>query len=194
MALSKMTRQLMLYDNICKTYYHGPEELMHRFGISRRMLQRDLKDLRDAGALCLRYDKKERNYIPAKEDPVFDESAVGRRRQHLLRLRRLTTLIDQLERTDMHALDLYMGDLEIYEFYKESMIDDPENFPPEDLGDPPEMPEMADIKASYYSLFPDSNERKRQRDFAALNEAGFEIYYSHRLGVFIFDESGEASV
>ena len=46
---SKMTRQLKIYLNILTTTFHGPEELMEQFGISRRMLQRDLKDLRDAG-------------------------------------------------------------------------------------------------------------------------------------------------
>ncbi|MBR4760898.1 MAG: hypothetical protein IK078_12235 [Lachnospiraceae bacterium] len=41
--MSKMARQLNLFDYICCTTYHGPAELMKRFNVSRRMLQRDLK-------------------------------------------------------------------------------------------------------------------------------------------------------
>ncbi len=45
----KTVRQLSIYNNICSTHFHGPSDLMHRFNISRRTLQRDLKDLKDSG-------------------------------------------------------------------------------------------------------------------------------------------------
>ncbi|MCR5251999.1 MAG: hypothetical protein K6E50_15500 [Lachnospiraceae bacterium] len=185
---SKMTRQLMLYRNICRTTFHGPEELMRRFGIGRRMLQRDLKDLRDAGVIRLELDKKQDNYVESKKDAAFDETAVGRHRQHLARLNRLATLMDKLERTDMEALFSYESEAEEYSWYLEAMEEDPETFPPEDLGDPPLMPPLEDIRASYYLLFPDSNERQRQRDFKALNDAGYHIYYDHRYRRIIFDD------
>ena len=188
---SKIIRQLCLYRNIRRTWYHGPDELMKRFNISRRMLQRDLKDLRDAGAIRLYLDKKNNNYVESKEPPVFDESATGRHRQHLIRLNRLTTLMDELKRTDMDALRRYESDLEDYIWYKEAMEEDPEEFPPEDLDEPPEFPILEDIKASYYTLFPDSNERMRQRDFSALNDAGYKIYYSHKYRSFIFEDPYE---
>ena len=188
---SKMIRQLSLYQNIRKTWYHGPDELMERFKISRRMLQRDLKDLRDAGVIRLTLDKKDNNYIEASEPPVFDESVTGRRHQHLVRLKRLITLMDNLERTDMDKISHYESELEDYDWYKECMVEDPEKFPPEDLGDPPVMPVLEDIKASYYSLFPESNERMRQRDFSALNDAGYTIYYSHKYKTIIFEDDWE---
>ncbi len=190
---TKIIRQLRLYRNICKTWYHGPEELMARFKISRRMLQRDLKDLRDAGVIRLKLDRKHNNYVDAEEPPVFDESADGRHRQHLIRLRRLTTLMDHLERTDMDQLSRYESAVEEYDWYREAMAEDPETFPPEELGDPPVMPLLEDIKASYYSLFPDSNERMRQRDFRALNDAGYNIYYSHKYRTIIFEDDWEYS-
>ena len=190
---SKMTRQLMLYRYITKTRYHGPDELMEHFKVNRRMLQRDLKDLRDAGVVRLTLDKKENNYVYAKEPPVFDESVTGRRRQHLVRLKRLTTLIDKLERTDLDRLSHYESEVEDYEWYKECMAEDPEKFPSEDLGEPPEKPVLEDIKGSYYSLFPDSNERMRQRDFNALNDIGYKIYYSHKYRTIIFEDYWEYS-
>lgn len=67
------------------------------------------------------------------------------------------------------------------------MVEDPETYPPEELGDPPVLPEFPDIKAAYYSLFPSSNERTRQRDFKELNHAGFCIYYSRKYKTFIFE-------
>jgi len=182
---SKIIRQLKIYLNILTTTFHGPEELMERFGISRRMLQRDLKDLRDAGVLRLKLIRKEKNYIDAEKPPVFDETSTGRHRQHLLRLRRLTTLIDQLERTDLQELQCYESELEEYELHKEYMADDPVTFPPDELPPAPKKPVPADIKASYYTLFPNSNERMRQRDFRALTEAGFVIFYDRKYKAFI---------
>ncbi len=185
----KIIRQLKLYRNICKTWYHGPDELMERLQISRRMLQRDLRDLRDAGVIRLRLDRKNQNYIESDDPPLFDESVTGRRRQHLVRLNRLTTLMDKLERTDCEALSRYESELEEYRWYREAMEENPEEFPPEGLGDPPKKPVLEDIKASYYALFPDSNERMRQRDFRALRDAGYDITYSHKYRTIIFEEN-----
>ncbi len=182
----KMTRQLKLYRDICSSYYHGPDELMQSFNISRRMLQRDLKDLRDSGSISLKLDKKTKNYIESENPAVFDDSSTGRRRQHLIRLNRLTTLIDRLERTDTYELDRYESALEEYAYGLELSEEDPQTFPPEEIGEAPVMPELEDIKASYYSLFPESNERMRQRDFKALRDAGFDIYYSHKYRTIIF--------
>ena len=54
---SKMSRQLMLYDYLVKNEIYGPDDIMRHFSITRRMLQRDLKDLRDCGLINLKYDK-----------------------------------------------------------------------------------------------------------------------------------------
>ena len=97
----KMARQLQIYDLVAGVRngaVYSPTEIMAAFGITRRMLQRDLKDIRDSGLINVVYDK-----------------------------------------------------------------------------------------AEYYSLFPDSNERTRQRDFEEMNRAGFEIYYSRKNKSFIFE-------
>ena len=185
---SKMIRQLNIYYHITTTYYHGPNELMKRFHISLRMLQRDLMDLRDCGVLNVKYQKSGNNYILSDKNAVFDETAKGRHRQHLIRLHRLVILIDNLPRTYMEDLRNYESAYDEYTFYRdELMVEDPETYPPEELGDPPVLPEFPDIKAAYYSLFPDSNERTRQRDFKELNNAGFCIYYSRKYKTFIFE-------
>ena len=184
---AKMERQLILLNNIWSTTYHGPTELMQRFGISRRMLQRDLKDLRDAGILDLKYDKQSDNYLVTDTPPAFDQTSAGRRRQHLIRLNRLAVLIGNLPLTDMEELCRYESAYQDYIDYEELTLEDPETFPPEDRGAPPDMPVLEDMKKAYYALFPNSNERMRQRDFRALYEAGFGLYYSRRYKAFIYE-------
>ena len=79
--------------------------------------------------------------------------------------------------------------MEEYIWYRdEGMIEDPYMYPPEELGDPPELPEFPDIKAIYYKLFPESNERMRQRDFLELKDAGIEIQYKRNYKAFIVTE------
>ena len=191
---SKMTRQLQLYDtiaSICNDAVYSPTELMDSFGISLRMLQRDLKDLRDCGLINVRFNKSEKKYVIAG-DAVFDESAATRRKQHLTRLYRIGTLIVNLSRTDPNELEDYEYGLKQFNEYLEDAKADPENNPPEDIEVmrsfyiPHEL-EFYDLKAEYYSLFPESNERTRQRDFEEMTCAGFTIYYSRKYKSFIFE-------
>ena len=191
---SKMTRQLQLYDtiaSICNGAVYSPAELMDSLGISLRMLQRDLKDLRDCGLINVRFNKSENKYVIAG-DAVFDESAATRHRQHLTRLYRIGTLIVSLSRTDPDELEDYEHGLKQFNEYLEDAKADPENNPPEDIEAmrsfyiPHEL-EFYDLKAEYYALFPESNERTRQRDFEEMTCAGFTIYYSRKYKSFIFE-------
>ncbi len=199
--ISKMTRQLYLYDSVSRVptmeeidfgAIVGPSELMKGFGISRRMLQRDLKDLRDSGLINVRYFKAGDRYID-KGDAKFNDNTNERRRQHLKRLHRLGTLINKLSTTPVSEIDDYEYGIREFEEYVELTEEDPETFPPEDIELMREMyihelPEFYDLKAEYYALFPDSNERTRQRDFKALREAGYMIYYSSKYKTFIFED------
>ena len=184
--MRKIHRQLQLYYHITTTEYHSPKDLMREFGLGQRMLQRDLEDLRDCGLLYLKFDRKKDNYIDANpEDFKKPEVISERRRQHLKLLHRLGTLMDDLTITDHNSLLHYESLLWEYYYYIELVEEDPIAFPPEDIGEPPERPEFADIKAEYYELFPDSSERTRARDFATLTEAGFTVKYSRRHRAFL---------
>ncbi len=190
----KMARQLQIYDIIAgirNGAVYSPTEIMSSFRISRRMLQRDLKDLRDCGLINVKYDKTKDQYV-LDEDTVFDDTASPRRRQHLLRLYRIGTLIHCLTRTDSDSLEKYEYGVKEFEEYLEDAKEDPENNSPEDIESMrefyiPQDFEFYDLKAEYYSLFPDSNERTRQRDFEEMNRAGFEIYYSRKYKSFIYE-------
>lgn len=177
---TRIYRQIRLYHYLIahKTGYRGPKELKHFLGVNTRMLQRDLKDIRDAGLLNLKYQKKNDNYIDAKEPAAFTKKPVKKkRREHLLRLRRLCILMDQLEGPDPEEVDQYESALDDYKTELENFLNDPETFPPDELDDPPERPDFPDIKAQYEALFPEQSTRTRYRDFEALSTAGYTITY-----------------
>ncbi len=177
---TKIYRQIRLYHYLIahKTGYRGPKELKHFLGVDTRMLQRDLKDIRDAGILNLKYKKEKDNYIEAKEPPAFTKKPVKqKRREHLLRLRRLCTLMDQLEGPNLEEVDSYESTLYDYKTECENSQEDPETFPPEEVGDPPGRPDFPDIKAQYEALFPGQSTRTRYRDFETLSKAGYTITY-----------------
>jgi hypothetical protein len=190
----KMTRQLQIYDLIDSVHngaVYSPDEIMASFGISRRMLQRDLKDIRDCGLISVTYDKSEDRYVLG-EDPVFDKEIPTRRKQHLIRLYRIGTLIHSLSRTSTDDLERYEYGVKEYEEYLEDAKEDPENNSPEVIEDMrefyiPQDFEFYNLKAEYYALFPESNERTRQRDFEEMNRAGFNIYYSRKHRSFIYE-------
>lgn len=189
----KMARQLQIYNciaSIRNDAVYSPTELMDIFKISRRMLQRDLKDIRDCGLINVKYDKSQDRYI-LDEDIVFDDSTSPRRRQHLLRLYRIGTLITTLPQIDIEALHSYEDRLEEFNEFVEETKDDPDTTP-ESIETVrsfmiPDEVDLPDIKEKYYALFPDSNERTRQRDFKEMNRAGFNIYYSRKHKAFIFE-------
>jgi len=183
---SKMTRQIQIHYLLTTSKIIGPNDIMNTFGITRRMLQRDLKDLRDCGLINVKYNRSSDNYV-ISGDAIFDTSAGDRRKQHLIRLYRIGTLIHQLAKVSSDDLQIYEHILEEYELSVQDSLKDPVNYPPEDVPDKPEPLDLPDIKAKYYELFPDSNERTRQRDFEEMNRAGFNIYYSRKHKAFIFE-------
>lgn len=190
----KMARQLQIYDllaGVRNGAVYSPTEMMAAFGISRRMLQRDLKDIRDCGLISVVYDRAEDKYVLGSKHAIYEEIPV-RRKQHLNRLFRIGTLTQSLSRTNSDDLERYEFGEKEFEEYLELSKADPENYPPEDIEIMrefyiPQDFEFYDLKAEYYALFPDSNERTRQRDFEEMNRAGFDIYYSRKYKSFIFE-------
>ena len=199
--MTKMARQLNIYDRVSEVpapeeisfgAIISPKEIMNEFGISQRMLQRDLKDLRDCGLINVKYNKAMDMYIRA-EDPAFDEAAEGRHLQHLRRLYRLGTLISNLSRVYKSEIDHYESLVNELNDYIEFSQEDPVTFPPEDIDEmrenaEAEYPCFPDLRSEYYALFPGSNERTRQRDFKELRDAGFDIGFNPEYRTYIFQQ------
>ena len=186
---TKIIRQVRLYHYLVwhKDGYRGPKELKQFLHADTRMVQRDLKDIRDAGLLKLKYTRTDNNYIAGGE-AVFTQKATPRRRKHLLRLRRLCILMDQLEGPDLDEVDEYESALFDYQCSLKDSKEDPELFPPDEIEDPPERPDFPDVKAQYEALFPGLSTRIRQRDFAVLSKAGYTITYRPEFKAYVIQD------
>lgn len=142
-------RQLLLYDIFKGSLQVEYEDITSRLPIGKKMVQRDIKILTDAGLIRIKYSKKEKAYIHDSEhSPSFNDNVKGKYRIHLMKLRRIATLMNEL----------YMDTRSYYE---------------ED-GDA-----YYSCKTCYYELFPEANERMRQRDFKHLNNIGYTVTYNN---------------
>lgn len=68
--MSRMKRQLRLYELVCGyaiTSFQAIEQEVFPYK-NIRMIQRDLKDLKDAGLIAVKYSRKGRGYIKEKRD------------------------------------------------------------------------------------------------------------------------------
>lgn len=151
--LSKIQRQLLLYEIFYYCEVTEFDEITSRLPINKRMIQRDIIDLRDAGLADIVYSRQDKGYIK-RDTPEFNESAAGRRRQYLKRLYRLGTLMLELENEDVPHWEKDDEDEEGKKYFT--------------------------AKDSYYELFPDSSERTRQRDFQTLSQIGLRVGYDNR--------------
>ncbi len=191
---SKMTRQLSIYYMLIEYTLLSPKELMMETGITnRRMLERDLKDLRDCGLINAQYDRRMKRYY--FEDVSFDESVDGPRRAHLLRLYRLGTLIRELSQNEYSSIEDYEEALKKYQTLKKEAKENTKTGQKDFVKRKEKLQEAAedvalnkdfinkyDLVKEYYELFPESNERTRQRDFKEINLIpNFRLYYDKRL-------------
>lgn len=146
--LTSTDRQLLLYDIFRNCEQVSYEEITVRLPIGRKMIQRDIGTLTDAGLICVKYSRKAKAYIHLGQPPVFCGDIDGKRYAHLKKLSRIATLMEEL-------------------------VTDSESYY-EDDGD-----EYFSCKKCYYELFPNANEKMRQRDFAQLNRIGYHIRYDN---------------
>ncbi len=146
--LTSTDRQLLMYDIFKSCEQVSYEEITSRLPVGKKMIQRDIRILTDAGLICVQYSRKDRAYIHSVQKPAFLESATGKYRTHLLKLRRMATLMKELW-TDQTSYYYEDGD------------------------------DYDSCKKCYYELFPEANERMRQRDFEQLNKIGYHINYDN---------------
>lgn len=165
--LSKLERQLLLYDIFSGCMVTRLEDITMRIPIQKKMIQRDIRDLMDAGLIRVAYSRKEQGYVENGQ-PAFNGAAAGRRKEHLSRLNRLGRLMKEL----------YNEDIPLWEKKdREEVWGEQETY--------------ITAKQSYQELFPRLSERTRQRDFKVLNHIGYEVYYDNQERCFIQRFCGE---
>lgn len=160
--VTKTERQLFLFEVFCWFHLLDLETIQAVIPIDRRMLQRDVKDLTDAGLINVTFSRKEHSYVKSPEKGVFrgDEESPARNR-HLKALHRLGTLIT----------DLYND--------------------PIDAGEPYDRKKYTSCKEVYEEMFPDVSQRTRQRDFKTLCRLGYPIRYNREIRYYEFYESAD---
>ena len=91
--IHQIERQLIIYDvfrTFEKVTYRDIEFVLRK--VEMRTRQRDIKDLTDAGLICVKYSDDQKAYIQKKEPTgkVVDRDNISRKKlQHLNRLNRL---------------------------------------------------------------------------------------------------------
>lgn len=105
-VLSKLERQLLLYDIFYYLENVEQQDITSRLPIGPRMLQRDLQDLTDAGLINIVYSRKQRAYRK-NGTPVMACCEENRRRAHLQRLNRLGLLMHRLENDEVDVEELF---------------------------------------------------------------------------------------
>ncbi|MCI8663722.1 MAG: hypothetical protein HFG69_10855 [Hungatella sp.] len=161
--MPRLERQLRLYEVICRYAIAQFSNICEAFPYNKRLLQRDLADLREAGLVSVKYSRKGKGYF-VTGIPEFNEKAAPCKKAHLKRLNRLGRLMSGLENADIPLWEK-----------KDNAAD----------GD---VREYFTAKDSYNRMFPGLSERTRQRDFEMLRNMGYQVFYDPVDHCFSWDE------
>jgi hypothetical protein len=143
-TLTKTERQLLLYEVFVRFYGQDLETIFTVLPMERRMLQRDVRDLIDAGLISVVFSKETQAYLKSEEQITFHgDSNKPNRNKHLKMLKRLGTLMinlcnDEIRRDERYNRSQYTSCKDVYE-----------------------------------ALYSDENARTRQRDFITLTRIGY---------------------
>ena len=163
--LSKIERQILLYETFCNFTGWELETIYEVLPISRRTLQRDVKDLTDAGLISVRFSKKEQSYVPSEKEIQFHEDTENKyRNRHLKRLSRVGKLI----------MSLYNDEVsEEKRFVRSDYIS---------------------CKDHYQQLFPNISTRTMERDFLIMNRLGYHIKFNRQIQYYEFYDNSNYRV
>lgn len=164
-VLTKLERQLLMYDIFSQCTVIEFVEITNLLPINKKMIERDIKDLTDAGLISVTFSKKENGYIHSGEPKFCETETNERRKEHLMRLVRLATLMREL---DSNWSDDYEEMLELEIKEGETYFSEAEKLTHYTAVD------------CYYELFPDASEKDWKRDFETLNHIGYTIYCTEK--------------
>ena len=98
--ISKLERQLRLYEILLPYAIAEFGVICQVFPYNKRLLQRDLADLKDAGLVAVKYSRKGKGYVKMGI-PGFKEDAPPKRKTYLKKLNRLGRLLSELVNEDV---------------------------------------------------------------------------------------------
>ncbi len=173
---NKLQRQLTLLAFMIHTEFHSPYDVMTHFRYpNRRAMERDFKDLRDAGVIRVKYKKMDDSVVTFDGDETVNDNYIVdvllgseiketvNGSPHLEELNHMARLIAGLPQTDFEALYQY------------------------EQGMKSKQPVLADAAEAYHRIFPGTDESNRERDFKKMNRLGFCVEYSENYKGYIVD-------
>lgn len=199
--LNKLIRQMEIYRifYVCRTIEY--REITRLIDVSIKTIQRDVKDLSDAGLIAVRFSKKRNGYVHLKDckstifdenggqiltPQVFDENQA--RNRHLKKLNRLAVIIVGIENEDIPLYEKQDYDNDtVYQY----AIDESEEY----LRDFNEFPESDGNENRHYynyvdwykETFPDCSKSTMYRDFKDLKRLGLQIGYNREEQYYDYD-------
>ncbi|MCR4813235.1 MAG: hypothetical protein K5879_00245 [Lachnospiraceae bacterium] len=180
---------------------------------SIRTLERDICDIRESGLLNAVYDYQKVSYAlkarKEKDTAVSDKKISKSRQNHLIRLKRIGTLLSAMPETvDKFEYDMYLEALKDYTELLEQIKKNPSLKRDPDISEELDERqnyylaatgyiEKRDLKAEYYEILSSlygekisetpANERTRQRDFAEINNIPWILlYYDKKIRKYIY--------
>ena len=171
--LTKLERQIILYKYFNSPRIKGKINSKELYGIPVSTIYKDLKDLKDAGLVSIKWQPgrngEEGKYVRQWDDEKtvirreYDESRDGKRRvSHLRRLSRLCKLTTALWNEELQV-DYYEGTIR----------------------------KGKTCKDHYKEMYPALSDRTMQRDFQVLSRVGFPVRYNRSLRYYEFFEEDE---
>lgn len=161
-TLTKTERQLLLYEVFYRFYGQELETILSVLPIERRMLQRDVKDLIDAGLISVTFSKEKQAYIKTNQEVSFrEDTKKTNRTKHLKMLNRLGTLLRKLDNDEISSEEKY------------------------------DRKKYTSCKEVYEQLFPEASVRTRQRDFQTLYRIGYPIKYNRKIQYYEFYDNAD---
>lgn len=167
--LTRLERQIVLYKYFNSPRIKGKINSKELYGIPVSTIYRDLRDLKDAGLVSIKWQPgrngEEGRYVRQWEDEKncdeeYDESNDSVRRvNHLHRLSRLCRLTSELWNEELRV-----------DYYEGTIL------------------KGKTCKDHYKELYPELSDRTMERDFQVLSRVGFPVRYNRSLRYYEFFE------
>ena len=155
--------------------------------IDIRTLQRDIKELTEAGFLKVSYDRRENRYLGSVFVPKTIDAKDEKKQRYFERIRHYEKMIFSMyECITIDLVEDIISELDIYEYMHRDWEKTGRFFyEPEYRG--PDLDRELSADEVYFKLFPKAKDSDFMKDICFLKEIGFPIDYCEKLDVYYTD-------
>ncbi len=186
--ISKIQRQILLL-----TIFSFEESIIDldviklNVSIDIRTLQRDIKELTEAGFMDVCFDRKENRYSGKVYIPVSFAQFDEKKQRYYEKVRHYEIMIfGMYESLASELVDEAVSELELHDYLYEKWIKDgKDGYEPEYRG--PVINEEFSADRVYFRLFPKASKDDFLQDVQFINDIGFYVGFCERLKVYYTD-------